>query len=39
MLDKNKEEWKDKVRIIGISIDNTREVVEKHVNEKGWTSV
>lgn len=39
MLDKNAEAWKDKVRIIGLSIDKSAEAVVKHVDDKKWTSV
>jgi len=39
MLEKKGEEWKDKVRIVGISIDQGREAVVKHVEDKKWTSV
>merc|ERR1719324_424926 len=36
MLTKRGAEWGDKVKIIGISIDQTREAVEKHVEAKDW---
>ena len=39
MLEHHAEKWGDKVRIIGISIDNTAEAVVKHVDEKGWEKV
>jgi len=39
MLKTNGEAWKDKVRIIGLSIDQTMEAVETHVKTKGWESV
>jgi len=39
MLDKNGEAWKDKVRIIGLSIDQSAEAVVKHVEDKKWGSV
>lgn len=39
MLDKNAEAWKDKVRIIGLSIDQSAEAVVKHVDDKKWNSV
>jgi len=39
MLDKKGADWKGKVRIIGISIDSTSDVVLKHVQEKKWESV
>lgn len=36
MLKKRSADWGGKVKIIGISIDQTREAVEKHVNAKDW---
>jgi len=39
MLEKNGEKWGDKVRILGISIDQTAEAVVSHVETKGWKSV
>ena len=39
MLEKKGAEWKDKVRIIGISIDQGREPVLAHVQSKKWESV
>jgi len=39
MLEEHGKEWGDKVRIIGLSIDKTKDVLEKHVQEKGWKSV
>lgn len=39
MLAKRNAEWGDKLKIIGISIDQTKEAVDKHVESKGWTSV
>jgi len=39
MLETRGEEWGDRVRIIGVSIDNTVEAVKKHVKEKGWEKV
>ena len=38
MLDSNKI-WAGAVRIIGLSIDQDKESLTKHVNEKGWTRV
>jgi thiol-disulfide isomerase/thioredoxin len=38
MLKKRAADWGDKVKIIGISIDNTAEAVVNHVNAKGWNS-
>ena len=39
MLADNKKTWGEKVRIIGYSIDQTKEAVEKHVTAKGWTDI
>lgn len=37
MLEKRGEEWGEKVKIICISIDQTRDALTKHVEAKGWT--
>jgi len=39
MLEKRGEDWKGKVRIIGLSIDQDKAKLVSHVNEKKWTSV
>ena len=39
MLEDNKEKWGDKVRLIGLSIDQTADKVKSHVEAKGWTAV
>lgn len=39
MLENRAAEWGDKVRIVGLSIDEKPETVAKHVEERGWTSV
>ena len=39
MLKKHGDRWGDKVRIIGISIDQTVDAVVKHVKAKGWEKV
>ena len=39
MLEKNKEKWGDKVRIIGLSIDQSKETLKNHIEKEGWTSV
>jgi len=39
MLEKRAADWGGKVRIIGVSIDNTKDVVVKHVEDKKWKSV
>jgi len=37
MLEKHGEEWGDKVKIIGLSIDQSADTVKKHIEAKGWT--
>lgn len=39
MLDENKEKWGDKVRIIGVSLDDDAATARERVNEKKWLSV
>ena len=39
MLENRSAEWGDKVRIVGLSIDEQPETVAKHVEERGWISV
>jgi len=39
MLEKNGEAWKDKIRIIGVSIDKDISTLKNHVENKKWTSV
>ena len=39
MLEHNKSTWGDKVRIIGLSIDNSVSAIQSHVTNKGWTNV
>jgi Thioredoxin-like len=39
MLHKNAAPWGDKVRLIGLSIDNDAATVKSHVEAKKWTSV
>jgi len=39
MLTKNKEKWGDNVRIVGLSIDNSPDIVKNHVESKGWKAV
>lgn len=38
MLEKRRADWGDKLKIIGISIDQTRDAIQKHVESKGWTN-
>jgi len=39
MMAKHKEDWKGKVRIIGLSIDNDHSTVAEHVDNKQWGDV
>ena len=39
MLTHHKDEWKDKVRIIGLSIDQDKKKLEDHIKAKEWTAV
>ena len=39
MLEMRGNEWGDKVRIIGLSVDDTPEEARNHVEEQKWTSV
>lgn len=39
MLEENKEKWGDKVRLIGLSIDQDIGKLRSHVKDKGWTDV
>jgi len=39
MLTKGGAEWGDKVRFIGLSIDNDAPTVKSHVESKGWDKV
>jgi len=39
MIVKYGKQWGNKVRIIGLSIDDSVEKVANHCNKKGWTSV
>jgi len=39
MLQKNADAWKGKVRIIGLSIDQSADAVVKHVKDKKWETV
>lgn len=39
MLAKEKPEWKDTVRIVGLSIDRDMDTLKKHVDTKAWGSV
>lgn len=39
MLEDNKDKWGGKVRLIGLSIDQTADKVKTHVEAKGWTAV
>jgi hypothetical protein len=39
MIDKRKNDWGTNVRIIGISIDQTKEAVVTHCEAKGWMGI
>jgi thiol-disulfide isomerase/thioredoxin len=39
MLEKNTEKWKDKVRIVAVSVDDNKETIKNRVNTKGWTKI
>jgi hypothetical protein len=39
MLEHKGPEWGDKVKIIGLSIDNDKTKLKSHVETKGWTKV
>ena len=39
MLEKRSADWGDKLRIVGLSIDNAAETVKTHIEAKKWSSV
>lgn len=39
MLEKNEENWKGKVRIVAVSVDDEKEVIQTRVNSKGWSKI
>lgn len=39
MLTKNAEAWKDKVRIVGVSVDDTESTVQERIEKKKWLSI
>ena len=39
MVKKNKGTWGDKVRIIGVSINKTKDEVPPHLKTKGWDTI
>ena len=39
MITHNKAKWGDKVKIVGISIDDDLSALRNHVTAKGWTDV
>jgi len=39
MLEKRAADWDGKVRIIGVSIDQSKEKMVEHVNNKKWNAV
>lgn len=39
MMVNNKGKWGEKIRIVGISMDKSPEIVKNHVKKQGWTAV
>lgn len=39
MLEKHAEDWKNKVRIVAVSLDDNKQDVVDRVTEKGWTRI
>ena len=39
MLEKNEDKWKDKVRIVGASLDQDRKKLLERIKEKGWNKI
>jgi len=39
MLEKNEGIWGDKVRIIGVSVDEEKEVIQQRVTNKKWEKI
>ena len=39
MLTKNAEAWKDKVRIVGVSVDDNESTVQERIDKKKWNSI
>jgi len=39
MLDSRGEDWKGKIRIIGVSSDQGKDPIKKRIEERGWKDV
>ena len=39
MLEKNEEKWKDKVRIVGASLDEDKDMLLTRIKERGWNKI
>ena len=39
MLVKNEAAWAGKVRIVAVSVDEEKEVIQQRVNSKGWNKI
>lgn len=39
MLVKNETAWAGKVRIVGVSVDDAKDIIQKRVESKGWAKV
>ena len=39
ILNKKKAEWADKVRILGICFDQTKEQMVEHIKNRGWSDI
>jgi len=39
MLEKNEEAWKDKVKFIGASVDDSKETIIKRIEERNWNKI
>ena len=39
LLEKNKEKWGDKVRVVALSTDQNKEDLQNHIREKKWTTM
>lgn len=39
MLEKNAETWKDRVRIVGVSVDDSKDIIKERVESKKWDRV
>jgi thiol-disulfide isomerase/thioredoxin len=39
MLERNEERWKGKVKIVGVSVDDSKETIKARVEQKGWNRI